>query len=33
VRFDNVLKNVVEEKLEFSQEFRSFEFSNPWKNI
>ena len=33
VRFDNVLKSVVEEKLEFSQEFRSFEFSNPWKNI
>ena len=33
VRYDAVVKSVVEEPLEFSQEFRSFEFSNPWKEF
>lgn len=32
LRFDDVLKRVVFDKLEVSQEFRMFEFLSPWEN-
>jgi NADH dehydrogenase (ubiquinone) Fe-S protein 3 len=31
VRYDEHLKRVVSEPLELSQEFRSFEYGNPWR--
>lgn len=32
VRYDDNLKNIVVEKLKLTQEFRFFNFINPWKN-
>jgi NADH dehydrogenase (ubiquinone) Fe-S protein 3 len=31
VKYDDLVKNIVEEPVEFSQEFRTFLFKSPWK--
>jgi NADH dehydrogenase (ubiquinone) Fe-S protein 3 len=33
VRYDELKKRVVVEPVEFSQEFRSFDFESPWENM
>ena len=33
VRYDDTEKRVIYEKLEMTQEFRYFEFSNPWEQL
>lgn len=33
VRYDELKKRVVVEPVEFSQEFRSFDFESPWENV
>lgn len=32
VRYEDTLKQVISEPLEFCQEFRSFDFESPWEN-
>ena len=33
VRYDDKLKQLIYEPVEFSQAYRNFKFSSPWKNI